>query len=129
MIRQGVENMRKLVYAFYDPNFSFGEVIKKYPDAGGAMTDCLSGDVNEDFSELWRQIREFVPLPDEICLMGLRWRPERSPNRDPLLFLSHTTEMRLRCRPNPSRVEELCSTRRHSRPQHHFPRRECCRSS
>ena len=58
--------MRKLVYAFYDPNFSFGEVIKKYPDAGGAMTDCLSGDVNEDFSELWRQIREFVPLLDDL---------------------------------------------------------------
>src|SRR5258706_7214204 len=31
-IRQGVENMRKLVYAFYDPNFSFREVIKRYPD-------------------------------------------------------------------------------------------------
>ena len=30
-LRQGVENMRKLVYAFYDPEFSFGKVIKKYP--------------------------------------------------------------------------------------------------
>ena len=28
-IRQGVENMRKLVYAFYDPAFSFREVITK----------------------------------------------------------------------------------------------------
>jgi flavin-dependent dehydrogenase len=65
-MRQGVENMRKLVYAFYDPNFSFREVIKRYPDAGGQITDCLSGDVNKDFSELWHQIGEFVPLPDDL---------------------------------------------------------------
>jgi len=65
-IRVGVENMRKLVYAFYDPNFSFREVIKKYPDAGGEITDCLSGDVNKDFTQLWSWIREFVPLPDDL---------------------------------------------------------------
>ena len=65
-MRDGVENMRKLVYAFYDPNFSFREVIKRYPDAGGLITDCLSGDVNKDFSQLWSWIREFVPLPDDL---------------------------------------------------------------
>ncbi|MDZ4406226.1 NAD(P)/FAD-dependent oxidoreductase [Prosthecobacter sp.] len=65
-IREGVENMRKLVYAFYNPAFSFREVIKRHPDAAGAITDCLSGDVNKDFSTLWSQIREFVPLPDEL---------------------------------------------------------------
>lgn len=67
-IREGVENMRKLVYAFYDVNFSFGKVIKKYPEAAGLITDCLSGDVNKDFSQLWGWIREFVPLPDELPL-------------------------------------------------------------
>jgi flavin-dependent dehydrogenase len=66
MIRVGVENMRKLVYAFYDPNFSFREVIKKHPEAGGEITDCLSGDVNKDFTQLWSWIREFVPLPDDL---------------------------------------------------------------
>lgn len=65
-IRQGVENMRKLVYAFYDPKFSFREIIAKYPEAGGEITDCLSGDVNKDFSQLWDHIREFVPLPDDL---------------------------------------------------------------
>ncbi|MBC8003796.1 MAG: tryptophan 7-halogenase, partial [Opitutaceae bacterium] len=65
-IRQGVENMRKLVYAFYDPNFSFREVIKRYPEAAGEITDCLSGDVNKDFTKLWNQVREFVPLPDDL---------------------------------------------------------------
>lgn len=65
-MRQGVENMRKLVYAFYDPKFSFREVIMKYPDAQGEITDCLSGDVNKDFTQLWNHIREFVPLPDDL---------------------------------------------------------------
>jgi flavin-dependent dehydrogenase len=62
-VREGVENMRRLVYAFYNPKFSFRALTNKYPDAVGAVTDCLSGDVNKDFSELWRQIEEFVPLP------------------------------------------------------------------
>jgi flavin-dependent dehydrogenase len=65
-MREGVENMRKLVYAFYDPRFSFRELIKRYPDAAGEVTDCLSGDVNKDFSRLWQRIGEFVPLPESL---------------------------------------------------------------
>jgi flavin-dependent dehydrogenase len=65
-LRQGVENMRKLVYAFYDPKFSFREVIAAHPEAAGMITDCLSGDVVKDFSQLWTWIREFVPLPDDL---------------------------------------------------------------
>jgi flavin-dependent dehydrogenase len=67
-MRTGIENMRKLVYAFYDPNFSFKRVIDKYPEAAGEITDCLSGDVNKDFTPLWNKIREQVPLPDELPL-------------------------------------------------------------
>ena len=65
-IRLGIENMRKLVYAFYSPGFSFRDVIKRYPDSADEITDCLSGDVNKDFSQLWTRIREFVPLPDDL---------------------------------------------------------------
>ncbi|MCB1210984.1 MAG: alkylhalidase, partial [Verrucomicrobiales bacterium] len=65
-IRQGVENMRKLVYAFYDPSFSFKDVIKRHPEAADAITDCLSGDVNRDFSQLWEWVREFAPIPDDL---------------------------------------------------------------
>lgn len=66
LMREGVENMRKLVYAFYDPNFSFKDVVMKYPEAGGELTDCLSGDVNKDYSSLWDKIREFAPIPEEL---------------------------------------------------------------
>jgi flavin-dependent dehydrogenase len=65
-LREGVENMRRLVYAFYNPKFSFRTLTNKYPDAVGTITDCLSGDVNKDYSELWRQIEEYVPLPDPL---------------------------------------------------------------
>jgi flavin-dependent dehydrogenase len=62
-LRNGIENMRKLVYAFYHPEFSFRTLTNKYPEAAGDVTDCLSGDVDKDFSELWRRIEEFLPLP------------------------------------------------------------------
>ena len=69
-MRQGIENMRKLVYAFYDPNFSFKQVIDKYPEAGDEITDCLSGDVNKDFDPLWKKFREFAPLPEDLNVGG-----------------------------------------------------------
>jgi flavin-dependent dehydrogenase len=65
-MREGVENMRKLVYAFYNPAFSFKKVMDKYPEAAGEITDCLSGDVNKDFEPLWKKFREFVPLPENL---------------------------------------------------------------
>jgi flavin-dependent dehydrogenase len=65
-MREGVENMRKLVYAFYNPDFSFKKVIEARPEAAGEITDCLSGDVNKDFTALWNKIREFVPLPEDL---------------------------------------------------------------
>lgn len=75
LLRQGIENMRKLVYAFYDPNFSFGKLTDKYPELADDVTDCLSGDVNKDFSKLWAGIREFAPLPDDLPV----GQPLRSP--------------------------------------------------
>lgn len=67
-LRRGIENMRKLVYAFYDPKFSFRDITNKYPETAGAITDCLSGDVDKDFSALWKRISEFVRLPDDLPL-------------------------------------------------------------
>lgn len=66
LMRQGVENMRKLVYAFYNPDFSFKEVVEKRPEVAGDITDCLSGDVNKDLTRLWQAIEEFAPLPGEL---------------------------------------------------------------
>jgi flavin-dependent dehydrogenase len=65
-LRQGIENMRKLVYAFYDPNFSFRLLTDKYPELAGDVTDCLSGDVNKDFTKLFTAIAEFAEIPDSL---------------------------------------------------------------
>ena len=53
--------MRKLVYAFYDQNFSFRQLTDKYPELAGDVTDCLSGDVNKDYSRLWAAVGELAP--------------------------------------------------------------------
>ncbi|MDB6130782.1 MAG: hypothetical protein JWM04_1889 [Verrucomicrobiales bacterium] len=66
VMRLGVENMRKLVYAFYSPGFSFRKITDKYPELAGDITDCLSGDVNKDFSKLFTAVSEFAPLPEEL---------------------------------------------------------------
>ncbi len=65
-LRLGIENMRKLIYAFYNPNFSFKDVVMKHPEVAGDITDCLSGDVNKDLSNLWKVIANFAPIPDEL---------------------------------------------------------------
>ncbi len=65
-LRLGIENMRKLIYAFYEPGFSFKEVVMKHPEVAGDITDCLSGDVNKDLSNLWKVISTFVPIPEAL---------------------------------------------------------------
>jgi hypothetical protein len=65
-LRQGIENMRKLVYAFYDERVSFRELTDKYPELAGDLTDCLSGDVNKDFSRLFSAIEEFAEVPTPL---------------------------------------------------------------
>jgi flavin-dependent dehydrogenase len=45
MFKQGLENFRKLVYAFYTPGFSFGMFLKEYPQYRSNMVDILVGDV------------------------------------------------------------------------------------
>ncbi|MEW6306276.1 MAG: NAD(P)/FAD-dependent oxidoreductase [Verrucomicrobiota bacterium] len=67
-LREGIENMRRLVYAFYDPNFSFRTLVDKHPDLAGDVTDCLSGDVNKDFTRLFKAISEFATVPDPLPL-------------------------------------------------------------
>lgn len=63
---EGIENMRRLVYAFYDPNVSFKTMVEKYPHLNGPLTDCLSGDVNRDYRELHEALSEYTTVPDGL---------------------------------------------------------------
>ena len=80
-LREGLENMRKLVYAFYDQNFSFRKLTNKYPDMAGPITDCLSGDVNKDFSKMYAAVAETADVPEPL--------PYGAPLLDPSPELSH----------------------------------------
>ncbi|HTH46595.1 MAG TPA: NAD(P)/FAD-dependent oxidoreductase, partial [Candidatus Limnocylindria bacterium] len=66
VMSEGIENMRKLVYAFYDPNISFRKLVDKYPETHGMLTDCLSGDVNKDYGALFRACGEWTTVPDRL---------------------------------------------------------------
>ena len=45
LYKQGIENFRKLVYAFYAEDFSFGMFLKDNPQYKSNMVDILVGDV------------------------------------------------------------------------------------
>lgn len=62
----GIESMRRLVYAFYDRGFSFGDVVKANPHLRGDLTDCLIGDVFRDFTELFTAVAEFAAVPGPL---------------------------------------------------------------
>ena len=62
--RDTVETMRKIVYAFYDENFSFGKLIRKDMALRGPLTDCLIGNVHEQvFYKLFQTMSELANLP------------------------------------------------------------------
>lgn len=68
---RAVEVMRKMVYAFYDEDFSFGKMIKKYRELRPQLTDCLIGDVvGKDYEELMAAMGEFAELPEPLSHGG-----------------------------------------------------------
>ncbi len=63
---QGLEAMRKLVYAFYDQEFSIRELITKHPALRGDLTDCLIGNLFRDFTPLFKAVGEFAKVPEPL---------------------------------------------------------------
>jgi flavin-dependent dehydrogenase len=61
-----VEPMRRLIYGFYDPEFSFAELIRRHPELRGDITDILIGNLGRDFSALFAAIDELATLPEPV---------------------------------------------------------------
>ncbi len=59
----GVEAMRKIVYAFYDPDFHFGKFFKAHPELHREVTDVLIGNLEQDFTRLFSAMEGFAKLP------------------------------------------------------------------
>jgi flavin-dependent dehydrogenase len=66
-MQSSIETMRKIVYAFYDPEFSFGDLVKRGEHLRGALTDCLIGNVDDqDFKELFESMSDLARLPEPV---------------------------------------------------------------
>jgi flavin-dependent dehydrogenase len=65
-VHEGIEAMRKLVYAFYNPAFSFRTFINEFPDLKGDMTDCLIGNLFRDFRPLFNAVAKFAAVPEPL---------------------------------------------------------------
>jgi len=65
-LRTGMEPMRRLVHAFYDQNFNFGEFLRAHPDKGGDLTDCLIGNLYKDFEPLFTDMANFADIPEPL---------------------------------------------------------------
>lgn len=66
-MQSSIEIMRKIVYAFYDKEFSFGDLVKRGDHLRAALTDCLVGNVDDkDFLELFDAMSDLAQLPDPV---------------------------------------------------------------
>lgn len=65
-LNQGIEAMRRLVYSFYDQNFNFGALFRKFPHLHRDLTDCLIGNLWKDFDPLFEAVAEFAHVPAKI---------------------------------------------------------------
>ncbi|WP_417385433.1 NAD(P)/FAD-dependent oxidoreductase [Gimesia sp.] len=60
--KEGVDNFRKLVYAFYTPGFSFGNFLRQYPQFKSNLVDILIGDVfKPEVAEMFTVMQEEIP--------------------------------------------------------------------
>jgi flavin-dependent dehydrogenase len=69
-LAEGIQRIRQLVYAYYDPNFSMGRFIREYPQFKDQITRILIGDVfKDDLRDVFDVLSQQVTLPDPIQLV------------------------------------------------------------
>ncbi|MCP3978845.1 MAG: NAD(P)/FAD-dependent oxidoreductase [bacterium] len=67
----GMESMRKLVYAFYDPGFSFPKFLKMHPDCREPLVNLLVGNVyHKSIEGLFESMAKMCELPEARTLDG-----------------------------------------------------------
>ncbi len=68
-LNEGLEALRKLVYAYYTKDFSFGRFLRRFPECQQGIIDILSGNVYADsVREIFGPMAEMCELPEEIPL-------------------------------------------------------------
>jgi len=65
---EGVDRMRRLVCEYYD-GFSFGRMIKQYPEMRGTVTDLLIGDLFDPrVDKVWGPLESLYPADKSVPL-------------------------------------------------------------
>jgi flavin-dependent dehydrogenase len=67
---EGMEAMRRIVYAFYDPKFNFGEFVRAHPEMRAKLTDCLIGNVEADLQPLFDAMGRWAGVPEALAYGG-----------------------------------------------------------
>jgi flavin-dependent dehydrogenase len=63
----GIESMRKLVYAFYNEGFSFSQFLQKYPEQRVNIITLLMGNVfKEGVDDIYDPMAEFAIIPPPL---------------------------------------------------------------
>ena len=68
---RGMEAVRRMVYAFYSQDFSFGKFLKKYPECTQGVIDVLSGNLfSEHVESIFGPLGQLCLLPNDTVLTG-----------------------------------------------------------
>jgi flavin-dependent dehydrogenase len=70
-LREAIEPLRQLVFAFYDTGFSFADLVRSNPALHGELTDCLIGHTDRDFSQLIAAMGALTDLPEPATSGGV----------------------------------------------------------
>ena len=64
--KQSLTPLRRLIFAFYDPGFSFAKLARLGPEIQDLVTDCLIGQVDRDFSPLYEALDSMTTPPPPV---------------------------------------------------------------
>ena len=70
-LREAIEPLRQLVFAFYDTGFSFADLVRANPSLHGELTDCLIGHTERDFTQLISAMGALTDLPEPATSGGV----------------------------------------------------------
>lgn len=59
----GMDVIRRLIHAFYDPSFSFSKFVERFPEHRAALIDSFAGDVLKDMHPFTEALSQMTPPP------------------------------------------------------------------
>ena len=68
---RGMEAVRRMVYAFYSQDFSFGKFLKQHPECTQGVIDVLSGNLfSEHVEPIFTPMGQMCQMPADVAVTG-----------------------------------------------------------